>query len=229
MDRVRSRLGATANRLLDLALPAACAGCGNEGAPLCPVCLPALSARDDARPGLPIGMPSDVPTPLLQLEWCAPFDGAVRRALHDLKYAGELRLVEPLGRAIATRWQAAGAGGDCLVHVPVHVERARERGYDQADLLARVAARALQLPHIPALERARATTAQFRLDRADRATNVAGAFRIRPAVTSGAIAGRWVVLVDDVVTTGATLAACGLALLEAGAVGVSALTIARER
>jgi ComF family protein len=216
------------NLLLDLALPATCVGCGREGAPICRACLPALAVREEAPAGIPIGLPSDVPEPLLQLEWCAPFGGLVRRALHDLKYAGEQRLAEPLGLAIADRWRRAGAGGDLIVHVPVHADRSRERGYDQAEALARVAARALGLPQIPALVRERATIAQFQLGRGRRAANVAGAFR--PDGPAGrAVAGRWVVLIDDVVTTGATLVACAEVLLEAGALGVSAVTVARER
>jgi predicted amidophosphoribosyltransferase len=71
------------------------------------------------------------------------------------------------------------------------------------------------------------TAPQFELDRSDRAGNVAGAFRVREPAGS-AIAGRWAVLVDDVATTGATLAACGAALLEGGALAVSAITMARE-
>jgi ComF family protein len=229
MDTLRSRAGSVAGRLLDLALPATCAGCGREGDPLCAACLPAIHARERMRAGIPLGLPSDIPAPLLQLEWCAPFEGAVRRALHALKYAGELRLSGPLGGAIAARWRQAGAGGDCLVHVPVHASRAAERGYDQAERLARAAAGELGSPHLTALERVRATTAQFRLDRTHRAANVADAFRVRPGTDRRAIRGRWVVLVDDVVTTGATLSACAEVLLGAGAVGVSAVTVARER
>ena len=104
---------------------------------------------------------------------------------------------EPLGRAVARRWSRAGAGGDVIVPVPVHAERARKRGYDQAVLIATVAARDLALPVAPILERARATTAQFDLDRDRRATNVHGAFRLTP--TTGPhdpqrlVAGRWIV------------------------------------
>jgi ComF family protein len=224
------------NRLLDLAFPARCPGCGREGAPICAACEPALDARLELPAGIPIGLPSDVPAPLLQLEWCAPFGGLVRRALHELKYSGETRLATPLGEEIGRRWRRVAAGGDVLVPVPVHAERARRRGYDQAELLARAAARALGLPCSPILERARATTAQFDLDRATRATNVRGAFRLRPrpggepeTESAQPLAGRWIVLVDDVVTTGATLSACAEPLLAAGAVGVSAVTVARER
>jgi ComF family protein len=226
---IRGALGAVANRALDLALPAACAGCRREGAPLCSECEPALDARLDAERGIPIGLPADIPVPLLQLEWCAPFTGVTRRALHALKYDGERRLATPLGAAIARRWERAGVAGDALVPVPASPDRVRERGYDQAALLAAEAARRLRMPMLHALERTRATTAQFDLDRAARASNLGGAFRVTRRTPRLPIAGRWFVLVDDVATTGATLAACATTLLDEGALAVSAITVARER
>jgi predicted amidophosphoribosyltransferase len=223
----------TANLALDAALPAECVGCRSEGPPLCAACVPALDRRLDAPAGVPIGLPGDLPAPLLQLDWCAPFSGPVRAALHAIKYGGEQRLAEPLGAAIARRWARVGVGANLVTHVPVHAARARTRGYDQAELIARATARHLGLPYAPLLARERATIAQFDLDRPDRAANVAGAFAVRPAGRpAGAatnLASRWVLLVDDVVTTGATLAACADALERAGAIGTSAITVARER
>lgn len=219
-------------RLLDLAFPARCPGCGREGEPICAACRPALDARLEVPPGIPIGLPSDIPAPLLQLEWCASFSGLVRHALHELKYGGEQRLARPLGEAAARRWRRAGAGGDVIVPVPVHADRRRRRGYDQAELIAQVVAADLGLPCSPILGRVRATTAQFDLDRPTRATNVHGAFALRPGADprrERPLEGRWIVLVDDVVTTGATLSACAEPLLAAGALGVSAITVARER
>lgn len=216
--------------LLDAAFPARCAGCDREGAAICAACETALDSRLELPPGVPIGLPADLPADLLQLEWCAPFGGTVRRALHGLKYGGERRLAEPLGRAIARRWARAGRGGDLLVPVPVHAERLRKRGYDQAELIAQATGRALRLPVAPVLERQRATIAQFDLDRDERAGNVAGAFGLRRGAPAGRpLEGRWVVLIDDVVTTGSTLSACAAPLLEAGALAVSAATVARER
>lgn len=221
----------TANQALDVALPAECVGCGREGPPLCTACVRALDRRLEAPAGVPIGLPGDLPAPLLQLDWCAPFSGTVRAALHAIKYGGEQRLAEPLGAAIARRWARVGVGADLVAHVPVHAARARTRGYDQAELIARAAARHLGFPYAPLLARERATIAQFDLDRSDRAANVAGAFAVRPPGSAKATdpAGRWVLLVDDVVTTGATLAACAEALEHAGALGTSAITVARER
>jgi ComF family protein len=226
---VRRVLGVAANRALDLALPASCAGCGQEGDALCRECRTALDIRLTAEPGVPIGLPADIPAPLLQLEWCSPFTGVTRRALHALKYGGERRLAPLLGAAVARRWARAGAAGDALVPVPASPDRVRERGYDQAALIAAEAGRRLSLPVIEALERTRSTTAQFDLDRAARATNLVDAFGVRDPSLAVAIRDRWLVLVDDVVTTGATLAACATALLEAGASAVSAVAVARER
>lgn len=218
-----------AQRLLDLALPAVCPGCGREGAPICPACRPALEVRLERAAGVPIGLPAELPAPLVQLEWAAPFAGTVRAALHALKYAGERRLAGPLGEATAERWRRAGAGGDLVIPVPVHAERARQRGYDQAALLADVVGDRLRLPTAMILERHRRTIAQFDLDRAHRGTNVSGAFRLRSGTATEAVGGRWAILIDDVTTTGATLAACAEVLMAAGALAVSGLTVARER
>lgn len=219
--------GSITGRLLDLAFPAVCIGCGREGTALCGPCGRALTVRDGIPAGAPVGMPSDVPLPLVQLEWCAPYGGLVRDALHALKYRGEQRLAGPLGAAAAARWREAAIGGDLLVHVPVHPDRRAARGYDQAELLARAAAATLGRPAVPALRRDRATAPQYELGRDRRAANVAAAFTVDPARRAD-VAGRWLVLVDDVVTTGATLVACAEALLGAGAAAVSAVTVARE-
>ena len=228
MTTISGAVRAVAAKALDAALPAACVGCRREGPPICAACVPALDARLGSPAGVPIGLPGELPERLLQLEWCASFRGVTRDALHAIKYGGEQRLADPLGAAIARRWRAVGVGAELVVNVPVHADRERQRGYDQAALIARTAARDLGLPFRPALRRARATIAQFDLDRRDRARNVKGAFVV-DARHAAALRDRWILLVDDVVTTGATLAACASTLHDAGALGVSAMTVARER
>jgi len=226
---VTRTLAAAATSLLDLALPASCAGCGAEGEPLCPRCRRSLAVRLNMPAGIPMGLPAAMPMPLAQLEWCAPFAGPVRAALHHLKYSGEQRLAVPLGESMAARWRVAGAGGQLLVPVPVHAERARRRGYDQAVLLTAQVSRRLGVPWHHALQRRRHTAPQFDLGRIARRSNVAGAFLIDGPAGVERVCGRWVVLVDDVVTTGSTLVACAEALYDAGAMAVSGLTVARER
>ena len=246
LSEIGRSIGGLASRALDVALPPTCAGCEREGAALCPACLPALDARLHLPPGTPVGLPGDIPEPLVQVEWCAPFGGVTRRALHRLKYAGDRRLAAPLGRAVGRRWAVAGAGGDLLVPVPASPNRVRDRGYDQAALIALAAGATCGLPVRPFLERTRVTTAQFDLDRRERRWNVKGAFRLgdlrssaspspprgglgRPHVPAEGLRDAWVVLVDDVLTTGSTLAACARVLLDGGALAVSAVTVARER
>lgn len=215
-------------RMLDLLLPPACAGCGVEGAPLCDRCSAPLARRLDEPPGVPIGLVAPLPVGIIQLEWCATFGGPVRDALHALKYRGERRLAPVLGRALADRWQRAGRGGDLLVPVPVHASRRRERGFDQAEDLAEAAGRALGMPWCPALERRTRTMAQHSLGRAERAANLGGAFVVR-AQWRHVVTGRWVVLIDDVSTTGASLSECARALHAVGVRAVSGLTVARDR
>jgi ComF family protein len=169
-----------------------------------------------------------LPDGLVELEWCAAFSGPVRAALHALKYDGHRRVVEPLASALAERWQRAAMGGDVLTWVPVHRLRRRERGFDQAEDLCRALAARIGLPAEALLARRQRTVAQHALGRTARAGNVGGAFEVPPGKVAS-VAGRWVLVVDDVTTTGSTLAGCARALLGAGALAVSGLAVARER
>ncbi|HWH23346.1 MAG TPA: double zinc ribbon domain-containing protein [Candidatus Limnocylindria bacterium] len=214
--------------LLDVLLPPTCPGCGREGEAICATCRRPLTRRRGEPAHVPLGLPSKAPAGIAQLEWCAAYNGPARDCLHALKYDGETRLVEPLAELMAQRWRSAAVGGEVLVPVPVHAARRRQRGFDQAELLARAISRRTGLALAPALERAAATAAQHNLGRRARAGNVGSAFAVTPG-HERSVRDRWVVLVDDIVTTGATAAACALALRAAGAAAVSALAFARER
>ena len=195
---------------------------------LCARCRAPLRRRMEEPPGVPLGLPASLPPGILQLEWCAAYSGPVRASLQAFKYGGARRLREPLAVALADRWRVAGRGGDVLTWVPVHTSRRRERGFDQAEELARTMAGRLGLPAVRCLERRQRTAAQHALGQAQRASNTAGAFIAVPGAEPR-IAGRWMLVVDDIMTTGATLAGCAGALLEAGAAAVSAATVARDR
>jgi ComF family protein len=154
----------------------------------------------------------------------AIYSGAVREAIHALKFNGKAPLARPLGALIVERC-AAGlpAGVTALVPVPLARARERERGYNQASLLAERIADGCGVPVHPRwLARLRDTPAQSDLTAAERRANVRHAFG-----ASTAVRGAHVVLVDDVLTTGATVAECSRVLRAAGAAAVGVLTVAR--
>jgi competence protein ComFC len=152
--------------------------------------------------------------------------GVVRRALQRLKYGGAGRLASPLARAAVPSLHEllTISGRAPLVPVPVHPQRFRQRGYNQAALLAAVLGREVNLPVEDLLVRRRPTTRQHGLNRAARLHNLRGAFDVRGRMAAPAI----VVLVDDILTTSATLEACALTLQSAGAQQVFGFAIARE-
>ena len=152
------------------------------------------------------------------------FEGVIRQAIHDLKYQGRTELAVPLAELMVEAWESGLFPVDCLVPVPLHPRRLRERGYNQANFLTEGFAEKIKLPVLlGVLARSRMTKSQTKLGVAERRKNVKGAFTAIPAVLEG----RSVLLVDDVCTSGFTLQACADALRTAGAVQVYAMTVAR--
>ena len=239
-------MNAWATAVLDLLYPALCPVCDHAlGAgrrdPLCRECWNAIERIDPpfcATCGLP--WPAFEPaasTLPLRCHACVtaapPFDygraagayaGPLREALHALKFGGKRALAGPLSVLVLEQCGAVlGPHVDALVPVPLARARERERGFNQAALLAAHLAAASGLPSRPAwLSRARGTRPQTELTAGERRTNVSRAF-----VASPGVSGAHVVLVDDIVTTGATAAECGRTLRAAGARAVGVLAVAR--
>lgn len=200
--------------LLDLCFPDRCAACGRSAGLFCVACSRSL------RP-----YPPEAPTPGLDavcVAWL--YEGAVRRAVHALKYKRRRRVAAALANALADAL-AEAPPGEALVPVPLHAGRLAERGFNQSEELARGLGRRWDLPvHAGGLARCRDTGHQADLARRERLTNVAGAFAWQGKAPPPAR----VLLVDDVLTTGATLAACAEALRAAGAREVRAVALARS-
>jgi competence protein ComFC len=205
--------------LLDLIYPRACAGCGRFGEGFwCPTC--ALQRKQLRAPTAEIALP-DRP---LRLYAAAEYASPVREALHTFKYRSTPQLAETFGEWLAAVWTTQALRADMLVPVPLHAGRLRERGYNQSERLAQALSKHTRVPVDDALlRRARNTPHQADLDAAGRAKNVQGAFSANRAIPPG----RVVCLLDDVCTTGSTLAECAIVCLNAGAKEVIALTVAR--
>lgn len=155
------------------------------------------------------------------------YDGPLRDALLRFKYGAREALGRPLGQWLALRWRERPELGkvDAVTAVPLHFLRRHARGYNQSELLALSFCAAAGLPYLEVLRRARWTKPQTRLGRDARRENVAQAFRV---VLPESVAGKKILLIDDVCTTGATLDAAAAALRRAGARWVAALTAARQ-
>lgn len=222
---------------MDLLLPACCAGCGRPADdPLCPRCRAGLARTPtdacrgcQARPSVSgASRCAACLATTSALDACLAacwFEGVAADWIRDYKYA---RGAVGLGRArmAALAWELArrapGQRPDRVIPVPLHASRLRSRGFNPAGGLARSLARECGLPCSPAaLRRLHATSSQTRLGRRERARNLRGAFRARAPVPPRV----W--LIDDVVTTGATLEAAAQALRRAGARSVLALCAAR--
>jgi ComF family protein len=235
-------------RVLDALLPPRCLGCGvvvEDPGALCAACWGKtgfIAAPHCARCGLPFELAPAESTyaPALECGSCVADPPRFDRARAAMRYdEGARGLVLRFKHADAThaapgyaRWMArAGAEllADCdlIAPVPLHRWRLLWRRYNQSALLAQALGRVAGRPVMPdLLVRRRHTPSQGRLDRARRHANVAGAFALRPG-HAGAIKGKRVLLVDDVMTTGATVAECAKVLRKAGAAAVDVLTLAR--
>ena len=227
---------------LDLALPPLCAACREpvDGKGLCPKCWSKLSFITRPyceRPGIPFVY--DPGPGILSMEAIAAppaykrarvavrFDDVSRALMHVLKYNDRLDLAPTMGRRIAQAGRELLAEADALVPVPLHWRRLWARRFNQSAALATAVSAASGVPVAAgALKRIKPTAQQVGLTRPQRAENVQGAFRV-PEDSKAHVTGRRLILVDDVLTSGATVEAGTRALLRAGAANVDVLVFAR--
>jgi len=227
---------------LDIALPTLCVACREpvSGEGVCAACWSKLSFIAppfcprlgipflyDPGPGL-LSMQAIADPPSFQRARAAVrYDDVARTLVHALKYQDRTDLAPAMGRWMARAGQELLAEADALVPVPLHWRRGWSRRYNQSGALARVIARQSGVPVAGgALRRVRKTQQQIGLSRAERATNVEGAFRVAEDRKPD-IQGRRIILIDDVLTSGATADACARALLRAKAAQVDVLVFAR--
>lgn len=201
--------------LADLIFPPQCGGCGRVDFRWCETCFDDLQA-------IPVIFTDSPQLGLAGAGASGPYEGMLKRAIRAFKYNGAVELAAPLAERLTVTLEQLDWSCDFIAPVPLSVNRLAERGYNQADLLGRRVAEQMNIPYRPdALRRERDTEQQARLNVEQRAENVKDAF-----AASRDAADRSVLLIDDVITTGATLEACADALKSARAAAVYALTVA---
>jgi ComF family protein len=236
-------LGATARRVLDLGLPPLCPTCREPVADAGAVCsqcwskLTFISRPYCERLGIPFAY--DPGPGVLSMEAIADppnynraraavrYDETARTMVQSFKYGDRLDLAPAMGRWMATAGRELLSEADALVPVPLHWRRLWSRRFNQAATLAQTISRISGVPVAhDRLKRVRATRQQVGLTQAERARNVQGAFRV-PREARPQVLGKRLLLVDDVLTSGATLDTCARILLRAGAANVDVLVFAR--
>jgi competence protein ComFC len=231
--RVIARLGSARSWLgaavADAAFPRTCAECGRRGSWVCDECKSKVDLFAPPwckRCGTPAAsqpcLCASVPQELHQFRAVGPHAGWLRQSILALKYGEEQARAEYLGVRLRPLL-ASLEPWDWIVPVPLHIRREQDRGFNQAELLARAAVDDQEFVVTALIRRTRATPQQVGLDAQTRRSNLQGAF----AATSPELTrGKRIVLVDDVMTTGSTLQQCAIVLLDAGAVSVCAVTLA---
>jgi ComF family protein len=213
LDSVIHTFRTIALECLDLVAPPQCVACNElypKRVPLCATCRAGLLDSDDVPPGVSVAF---------------EHGGSLARAIYRAKYDGDPSLAVSLGALLVETFEVPEVRDEVIVPVPLHPRRLRERGYNQSRELARPLARHLRVPVVcDVVTRTRDTPSQTRLDRMARLRNVTGAFTV---VRPDAVYGRRILLVDDVVTTGATLESLRHTLLVAGAASVRAVALSR--
>jgi ComF family protein len=227
---------------LDLALPRLCPACREpvDGPGLCPACWSKLSFISrpycerlgtpfvyDPGPGM-LSMEAIAEPPAYHRARAAVrFDEISRALVHALKYGDRLDLAPMMGRWLSHAGRELLAEADALVPVPLHWRRRWARRFNQSALLAAAVSATSGVPVAGrTLARVKATIQQVGLSRTERAANVQGAFRVPPEGKT-AVVDRRLIVVDDVLTSGATVEGCARALLRAGAKNVDVLVFAR--
>jgi ComF family protein len=210
----------------DLHLCAACLeGCSLISSPLCTVC--GIPFHTEGGEDHTCGGCISQPPHFTAARAATLFDGPVRELIHRFKYNGRVQHCRPLALLAARQLGpfVEEFSADLLVPVPLHVKRLRQRGFNQAVLLGGILARQWRIPFSRTnLRRIRWTEPQINLSAAERGANVRGAFSVRdPSL----LRDKRIILVDDVFTTGSTVAECAGVLLKADAAAVYVLTIAR--
>jgi ComF family protein len=243
LAQIRGGLRAALRVALDVALPPLCPSCRaplGDGVGLCAACWSKLSLIEPpycARLGIPFTY--DPGPGLLSMEAIADppaydraraavrYDEIARALVLSFKYGDRLDLAPMMGRWMARAGRELTADADALLPVPLHWRRLWARRFNQSAALAGAIADLCNVPVLHgALKRVRATPQQVGLSKSERADNVQGAFRV-PADEKANVAGRRLVLIDDVLTSGATVDTCARALLRAGAAHVDVLVFAR--
>jgi ComF family protein len=219
--------------VLDFLLPPRCGGCRTVGSWLCTRCRAKIRRLEEplcARCGVEVetarrecGCRARLKS-LTRLRSAVAYVGPVEAAVHRFKYEGWRRLAAPLAQLVAERLAVEGIAARVVVAVPLHPERLRQRGFNQAELLAAELRKRMNLGSPEGeLVRTRPTPPQVGQDRLRRFANVRGAF----SWCGGPLRGESILLIDDVATTGATLDACASALREASSGPITGVSVAR--